>query len=212
MKPLRHDPLRLDMAAFAADGAALSGQWLGPSLARLAELQVPPQDMGQAPVDWQAQGQRRPMPAGEAELWLALQVQAPVWLTCQRCLQPMNTTLVLDRRLRFVHGESQAEALDADSDDDVLALSRSLDLRELAEDELLLALPLVPRHDICPQPLPVPIRLEAEAGLDADLAAGLDTMRDQADETMSAGEAGDSDLKPNPFAVLRTLKSGGSAL
>ena len=37
----------------------------------------------------------------------------------------------------------------------MLALSRALDLRELVEDELLLALPLVPRHEVCPEPAAV---------------------------------------------------------
>jgi uncharacterized protein len=36
----------------------------------------------------------------------------------------------------------------------VLALEPALDLKELVEDELLLALPLVPRHEVCPEPLP----------------------------------------------------------
>ena len=45
----------------------------------------------------------------------------------------------------FVRGEDAAAELDAESDFDVLTLTRSLDLRELVEDELLLALPLVPR-------------------------------------------------------------------
>ncbi len=197
MKTSRHDALRLDVAAFAADGETLSGQWPGHTMARLAELQVPPQDGALADVSWQAQGERRAVPAGEAELWLKLQVTTPVWLTCQRCLQPMPCVLALDQRLRFVAGEAQAEALDADSDDDVLALSRSLDLRELAEDELLLALPLVPRHDECPQPLPVAIGLESEEG-EPSLAG---------DEPHgAAGDPSVGEARPNPFAVLRSLK------
>jgi hypothetical protein len=55
---------------------------------------------------------------------------------------------------RFVAGEDAAAALDAESEDDVLALTPALDLRQLIEDELLLALPIVPRHDHCPEPLP----------------------------------------------------------
>ncbi len=196
MKSSRHDALRLDMAAFAADGAVLSGHWPGHTLARLAELQTPPQDMGPPDVAWQARGERRPA-AGEPELWLALTADAPVWLTCQRCLQPMKEPLVLDRRLRFVHGESQAETLDAESDDDVLALGRWLDLRELVEDELLLALPLVPRHAVCPQPLPMEVRLEPESGDGVDDAADADPEPDPADK------------KPNPFAALLALKTGG---
>ena len=184
----QHDPLRLDVAAFAADAASLAGDWPGPTLARLAELQAPPQDLAWPGVVWAAQGERRAVPAGEAELWLSLQVDTAVWLTCQRCLQPYRLPLALDRRLRFVRGEAQAEALDAESEDDVLALSRSLDLRELIEDELLLALPLVPRHEVCPQPLPVPITVESD-----ELA---DHPSDEAPE------------RPNPFAALQGLKIG----
>ncbi len=189
MKTSRHDPLRLDMAAFAADAASQSGLWPGSTLTRLAESQTPPQDLALADVAWQAQGERLAQAAGEPEIWLTLQVQARVWLTCQRCLQPMTVPLALDQRLRFVQGESQAEALDAESEDDVLALSRWMDLRELAEDELLLALPLVPRHETCPLPLPVAIGLESD---DADAPdQGFD--------------------KPNPFAALRALKTGSGS-
>ena len=220
MRSPRHDPLRLDVAAFAADGGTIEGDWPGPSLERLADLQVPPQDVGQADVHWRAQGERRTKAGSEAELWLTLSVQAPVWLTCQRCLQPMAVDLALDRRLRFVHGESQAEALDAESDDDVLALPRWLDLRELVEDELLLGLPLVPRHETCPQPLPVPIRLEddedeplGERLLDADGLTGAAgaAIADQA--TLPDGEVSDTlpDGRPNPFAVLKQLKKRGGA-
>ena len=179
-----HDALRLDVAAFAADGAALSGRWPGAELCRLADSQSLPQDMALPEVAWAVQGERRPVTGSEAELWLTLQVDTHAWLTCQRCLQPLEQPLMLDRRLRFVRGEAQAEALDAESDDDVLALSRSLDLRELAEDELLLALPLVPRHEACPQPLPIAV--------DADVDAEAEEVR------------------PNPFAALQALKRGPS--
>jgi uncharacterized protein len=176
-----HDALRLDVSAFIADAAQLSGQWPGASLQRLADLQSPPQDTPLHSIEWQARGSRVPVTGGESELWLHLKARVPVWLTCQRCLQPFTEPLDVDRRLRFVRGEAAAEALDAEIEDDVLALSKSLDLRELVEDELLLALPIVPRHGVCPQPLPVPL-----------------------------GEAPASDAEPereNPFAALQRLKS-----
>jgi uncharacterized protein len=203
MKMIRHDPMRLDMAAFAAEAAVLAGHWPGADLGRLAESQSPPQDGALADVAWQAQGERRPLPAGEPEVWLAVQATAPVWLTCQRCLQPLALTLTLDRQLRFVLGESQAEAMDAELEDDVLALPRWLDLRELVEDELLLALPLVPRHDTCPQPLPVAVgQSEALAG-----AEGSGPWP----EGRSDGVPDEFSDRPNPFAVLRGLKTGGGS-
>ena len=177
-----HDALRLDIAAFIADGVALAGAWAGASLGRLAGLQTPPQDTALADVAWQAQGALQPVAGGQSELWLVLHTQAGVWLTCQRCLQPFKLPLLLDRRIRFVRGEAEAEALDAELDDDVLATSRSFDLRGLVEDELLLALPIVPRHaDVCPQPLPLP------AG---DLA-----------------QPADLPMPANPFVVLQGLKT-----
>lgn len=152
MKPRVHDPERLDVAAFAAAGGRLDGTWPGSSLARLAASQTLPQDEAPPPVQWACVGERRPVQGAEPEVWLRLQARADVWLQCQRCLQPLRQALEIDRRIRFVRGEAQAEALDAESEDDVLALTRWLDLRELVEDELLLALPLVPRHDACTPP------------------------------------------------------------
>jgi uncharacterized protein len=149
MKPRAHDPRRLDVARFAVEGGQLAGTWPGGELARLADSQALPQDQTAADVAWRCDGERRPVAGGEPEIWLHLVAHTEVWLTCQRCLQPLRDALTVDRWLRFVPGEAEAEALDAESEHDVLALSRSLDLRELVEDELLLALPLVPRHASC---------------------------------------------------------------
>ena len=88
-----------------------------------------------------------------------------------------------------------------------------MDLRELVEDELLLGLPLVPRHEDCPQPLPVPIRLEddtddaddAEAALPSEASrSGLETVDAEPGDTLADG-------RPNPFAVLKQLKQGGGS-
>ncbi len=150
------DSRRLDVAAFASEQASLAGDVPLSALSRLAQDALPA-DPGQpdSRVTWAAQGERRMAPGGEAETRLRLQAGTSLQLQCQRCLQPM--TVVLDVRpcLRFVQGEALAEQLDEDSEDDVLALGPPLDVLELIEDELILALPLVPRHDRCPQPLPM---------------------------------------------------------
>jgi uncharacterized protein len=122
------------------------------SLSRLVQSLA--QGASDADVQWQAQAELRPVTGGEPELWLSLNADVRVTLECQRCLGPMTQRLAIDRRLRFVRSEEEAERLDDESEDDVLALPPRLDLIELLEDELILALPLVPRHEgACPEPL-----------------------------------------------------------
>jgi len=148
----RFDPARLDVAGLAAEGATLSGQWLAAELPRWLAMQSPPPDAEPAPVHWSARGELRHASGHAPQPWLHLRVDATAWPTCQRCLRPFSQPLALERALRFVATEAQAEALDADSDDDVLALAPPPDLQTLVEDELLLAWPLVPRHAQCTAP------------------------------------------------------------
>lgn len=154
MSARRHDPLRLDVARLSADGATLAGDWPLASLERLCAMQTAPQDWLMPPLAWRVRGERRPVAGAQPQVWLHIGAEATIWLTCQRCLQPYRTELVVERAIRFVRGEDQAEALDAESEEDVLALPRELDLRALIEDELLLALPIVPRHETCPDAPP----------------------------------------------------------
>ena len=155
MKSREFDPLRLDLAAFAGTGETLAGSWPLEELPRLASSAHP--EARPAPgetLQWSVHGERRARRAAEPETWLHLKLDTVLKLECQRCLQPVETPLHVERSLRFVPGEEEAAALDAESEEDVLALPRWLDLRELGEDELLLALPLVPRNEACPVPLP----------------------------------------------------------
>lgn len=147
------DPRHLDVEAFAKDALQLEGHWPLAELTRLQQGALPGSD---PEVRWSVRGERREVRAGQAETWLHLDALVQVQLECQRCLSPIATPLHVERSLRFVAGEDAAAALDADSEEDVLALSRDLDLQALVEDELLLALPIVPRHELCPQPLALP--------------------------------------------------------
>ncbi len=157
MKPRENDPCRLDVERFAAEGGRLEGDWPLADMLRLCGVcHVAPGANAQDRVRWSARGERRKQSGQGAHAWLRLALDTQVDLTCQRCLSAITVRLAVDRWFHFVAGEQQAAALDAESDDDVLVSSRTLDLRELAEDELLLALPLVPRHEVCPQPLLAP--------------------------------------------------------
>ena len=148
------DASQIHVEPFAKQALEQQGQWPLTQLTRLVEATHPEARPGaDDQVDWQLRGEARPVRHGPPEIWLHLTAAARVALVCQRCLQPVATELAAQRSFRFVHGEAAAAALDADSEDDVLALGRSLDAISLLEDELLLTLPLVPRHAVCPQPL-----------------------------------------------------------
>lgn len=158
------DPRRLDVAAAAAAGADVSGRWPVSDLPRLADGSAGEVD---EPVSWSAGFEQRRELGAAPQPWLRLQAQARVARQCQRCLQPVLLSLDVDRAFRFVPTEDEAAALDADSEEDVLVLSRHFDLRELVEDELLLTLPIVPMHDDCPAPLVATALPEEPASDDA---------------------------------------------
>lgn len=151
MRTPQFDAHRLDVEAFAKAGATLEGTWPAGELSRLMDSVHEDCRASQLPaVRWQATCDYKQTLGGEPQVWLHLRLAARLPLVCQRCLGSVDANVDVDTSMRFVRGEDAAAQLDSDSDADVLALTKSLDLQVLAEDELLLALPLVPRHALCP--------------------------------------------------------------
>lgn len=172
-------PTHLDVKAFAQAARTIAGHDLLLNYERLMQ-----ETQGLAPdllLNWSAQGELRVNEAGIDQVWLHLTVQANLPLTCQRCLGPVEMVVAVNRSFRFVENEAAAEAQDEDAEEDVLALSQEFSLSELIEDEVLMALPVVPRHEACP----VDVKLEVV---------------DPAFDVASAE-------KRNPFAVLAKLQS-----
>lgn len=175
---------RLEVRAFAQADGHLHGQAPLSDFKRLAAdaLAI----TGEQPmVYWEAEGELVEQTGGSGHVWLHLSAEVELPMTCQRCLTEAHIPLYVDRSFRFVTDEATAESEDDDSDEDVLALSSEFNLLELIEDELLMEVPVVPRHEDCP----VPVKLEVS---DADF--------EQANEK-----------KENPFAVLQALNVGKSA-
>jgi uncharacterized protein len=169
---------RLDVRRFAEEGGTLSGREPVHKHERLmAETQG---RGGAAAVSWSAAGELRNPHHVRPEVWLHLRADAVLPLTCQRCLGPVEIGLAVERSFRFVDDEGLAAVQDELAEEDVLALSRSFDLLELVEDELLMEMPLAPRHEVCP----VSVKLSV------------------ADE----GFEGSSARRENPFGVLGKLK------
>ena len=100
------------------------------------------------------------MDAYHRVVWLDGHVETKVPMECQRCLESVEIPLVSDFHLALIDDESLIERLDEDADFIVLGESEATkkgtfdapataDLLALIEDELLLLMPLSPKHDVC---------------------------------------------------------------
>lgn len=174
------DPHRLDVRRFAEERAELEVNDALQRFRRLAVETQRPQDAG--PVHWHARGELLNPQHVHPQVWVHLEADTRLPLVCQRCLNPVDVTLNVDRSFRFVPDEATAAAEDDSSEEDLLALSRSFDLVELVEDELLMEVPVAPRHEVCPEAVKM-------------------TAVDPGFETAEAE-------KEHPFAVLGRLRSG----
>ena len=84
---------------------------------------------------------------------LTLSVSGTVQLMCQRCLTPYAFEMDAGTVLMLGKDDEQADEIEellGDESIDVIVGSRSCDIRDLIEDEALLALPQVPKHEVCP--------------------------------------------------------------
>jgi uncharacterized protein len=135
----RPRPETFDAYRLARERGALEGTLDVAASERLADRVAE----GAAAVDWRIEGTTDEVgrPA------LAISIAGKVPLECQRCLA--SFALPIDQRTVTVlaKSESDADALDAESGDEVLVADRPLDAVELIEEELLLTLPYAPMHD-----------------------------------------------------------------
>ena len=175
-------PTRLDIKALALSGQEISGRDVLSHFTRLM------QDLrGQSPdvpLAWTARGEIRLGASGQQEPWLNLALQTSLPLVCQRCMGPVEVPVSAQREFRFVASEDEALAQDEACEEDLLVLSRDFNLQDLIEDELVMELPLIAMHEVCP----TAVKLEAvDAEFDAPASA-----------------------KPNPFAALSGMVANKS--
>lgn len=75
-----------------------------------------------------------------------LDIAAPLKFVCQRCMQPMVMDISVQSTLALVEDEAQAERLGGRYES-IVVTSERMPLVDLLEDELLLRVPMIPRHD-----------------------------------------------------------------
>jgi len=104
---------------------------------------------------------------------------ALVALTCQRCNELFDDKLTVEFTFSPAKNEETAENIPSYYDVIELNEDGEVNLRELVEEELILMMPLIPRHDI------------------ENCSADADSVWGELPEELE---------KPNPFDVLKQLK------
>lgn len=166
--PKEIDPLRL-----AQNGLKLTGQLAVTEMPRLLQSLV--SDEGRVDVDIAFDVDEINTPFMQGEF------TTTVLMTCERCMEAMKVDLKVNSLLAMVTNERKIAGLAEQYDPWLLESSDDVLLSSVVEDELILALPLVPRHD--------------EACLPASEWSSADEMAKEVEEKVS------------PFAVLATLKT-----
>ena len=136
--------MKLDLFEFARTSGVVSGEL---PIATLSRIETPDPT---GTLRWSARGIRRQREGHDEALYLDLSVDGEIVLVCQRCLLSMRQPVAIVSHFRIAPDEAAAEALDDQDDYDVIVGTDAFDLDRLVEDEVILALPIAPRHAVCP--------------------------------------------------------------
>ncbi len=153
-------PRALKLFEFARGAGRIDGRTPLSAFPRLRDVLA---DAEGEPVAWSLRGWERERPGAAAQPMVTLELRAGLPLLCQRCLQPVVVTIAEGADFRLVRDEPELTQDELDAADEVLPAGQPVDVQELIEDQLLLALPIVPMHDICPEALPAGSREERAA-------------------------------------------------
>ncbi|GBG13031.1 uncharacterized protein NMK_0569 [Novimethylophilus kurashikiensis] len=99
---------------------------------------------GRGDVEYRLVGSR----GSRGKFYLQLDLRGTLGLMCQRCLNGLDYPFEIVRRFELVKDESDIPDSDLDDDDvDYLVIEPRLNVTDLVEEEVLLALPMSLRHE-----------------------------------------------------------------
>ena len=162
--------VEIDGLQFARGRSEISGYLTADQLPRLAEL-----GCRTAGIKYRLRG----LVNVRGRLALGMDIEGVGEMSCQRCLEPLAVRLSGSTELEL--SRALAEMEQADDEIDRILAGHAMNVAALAEDEAILALPMVPRHEHC-------------------VAAEVREL---------AGDGESAAVKTNsPFSVLEALKAG----
>ena len=138
---MAHQPV-IDGLEFAKAGSRLQGSWPVAAFRRLRDALR--SDDGTLAYELLGLPELQGRPA------LRLKVDGALQMTCQRCLGSLVFPLRIEVPLLLAatQAEIDAEPLVADGPESIVA-GKEMPVQALVEDEVLLALPIAPRHEAC---------------------------------------------------------------
>jgi uncharacterized protein len=138
---MSHQPV-IDGLEFARTGSKLQGSWQVAEFPRLRDALH--SDAGTLRYVLAGIPEARGRPA------LRLKLEGALSLICQRCLGALEFPLRIEVTLLLsaTQAEMDAEPLDAEGPERIVA-GKEMPVRDLVEEELLLAIPIAPRHERC---------------------------------------------------------------
>lgn len=132
-------------AEFAREGRRLAGSLPIAALRRVAESLA-----GSA---GELQCEVRGETGADGRDYLLVTARGRLELRCQRCLGAVSYDLDIDNRLLVLRPGTEVSDEELDSDEfDVLEAGKETAVLDLLEDEIVLALPISPRHADCGMP------------------------------------------------------------
>lgn len=131
-------PEHIDPFRYAEQNLHLDGTIKIADMQRLSTNLSSNSDLVAVDLQFGIDEQRTTFLKGHLETSLALQ--------CQRCMEPFKYEIITDFVLAIVHTLDEINAL-PEQYEPALAKEGQLALRELIEDELILNLPIIPRHE-----------------------------------------------------------------
>ena len=138
-QPIVDPSLIVEPAKFAREQTAAAGMLAARALPRLAEQLFDQKGH----IEYRVSGFLTP----KQQPGMRLEIHCEIDLRCQRCLGRLGVALDLRREIVLVDScESFGQPVDEDDGVDTIPAVSRLDLGELIEEEILLSLPMVPRH------------------------------------------------------------------
>ena len=130
----------IDSPDFARNGREISGEVRFAEMPRLLDILENPQ----GDFSYTMQGGKD----SQGTYFLDIRVNGQCCLHCQRCLNRMDYLLCLDTRL-FLRDQTSLDALgDDDEEFDSILADTQLYVLDLLEEEILLSLPIAPKHEL----------------------------------------------------------------